>query len=260
MLGPWIWILVAVMVVLFITGLLLYLDMGKAVRRNRSASRRRAAGSRRTRSDGSSARHSSRSEKNENPEWEIIRQIRQSDPAFSPEDMKRYAKECFRFFCSSWKQMAGENADDTTDLRKCATTALFVSQKSAVAMNRSTGTSHVESFRNMISSRLTAYETDDEREYLTLMVHASYIVYGSDREELPAETTPGKHEDHHFWMKFQRFKGTRTAPDNALSQFQCPCCRAPLSADTGGVCPYCRSTVSDGHYYWLLESIRRVRS
>lgn len=252
--GTWIWILVGAVIVLFIAGLLLYLDLGKTGRNTRSSQGRRGRAVRRSGSD-----HSARPEKNNNPEWEVIRQIRQNDPAFSADDMKRYAKECFRIFCNSWKQMAGENADDTTELRKCATTALFVSQKSAVAMNRSTGVSHVESFRNMISSHLTAYESDEEKEYLTMMVHASYVVYESDREDVPAEATQGVQEDHHFWMKFQRFRGTQTAPDNALSLFQCPCCRAPLFSDTGGVCPFCRSPVSDGHFYWLLESIRRVR-
>lgn len=185
---------------------------------------------------------------------EILKAIKEYDPAFSSEKFLIWAKEAFITLQTAWSER------DFDKVRNFEKEELFNQHKRQLDEHISKGWINELSRININQAYLFKYVRDNDYEYLTVYFDARMgDCIKDEKTGNIIKGDPAKDYYLKYLYTFMRKTGVLTDPAKSnKSVTNCPNCGAPTTVTSSGQCEYCGSVITTGEFDWVLSDITGV--
>lgn len=186
-------------------------------------------------------------------EADIIKTITEQDSAFSAEEFKQFASECFVTLQTAW------TARDWSSIRPFESETLFNMHNRQLQEYINNKTINVMERVNVQSTRIISHAIQGDKEVVSIALRAvmrDYIVDETTRQVIEGDRLKDFHTNYR--LEFIRTNGVKTTSGKQLSTTNCPNCGAPTAITSSGRCEYCDSVITTGDYSWVLNELTTI--
>ena len=180
-----------------------------------------------------------------------MEEIRLSDPAFSPDELKQRISNLYVQMQNCWQ------ARDISPLRGNFTDAQFAQYNRQLQQYRDKGHIPVVERIAVLDVSLRGVKPDNVYDVIIVNLSTRITIYTlDDRTGKIVNGDRNKEKFMNYEWTLIRPKGAKTIPQRGDRAFNCPNCSAPLNINHSAQCPYCGSIVSRSDYDWVIAGIK----
>ena len=185
---------------------------------------------------------------------DIIKAVREVDPAFSADKFSAWAKEVFITLQMAWSERAWEK------VRSFEKEELYRQHELQIKEYIDKGRINIIERININNAYLFKYKRDMEHESLSIYMNVRMVDYIIDEKtKAVLKGSPDIDCFLSYILTFMRKKGIKTNIDTGNSVVSCPKCGAPTRITSAGQCEYCGFIVTTGKHDWVLADIEGVK-
>ena len=178
----------------------------------------------------------------------ILETISKHDKNFSKERFLSYSTSIFL------DTIKNNSNNDLKKLRMHEDRAMYNKEKEIISDHIAQHNRHIRSMVTIRSNSLSCYETDKDKEYLSVKIKARLLDYVINKEGNVIEGSNTDFVDNFYTLTFVRKCGVVTT-DHSLAIDNCPNCGAVVKANSTGVCVYCKTNLINGNVSWVLHEM-----
>lgn len=183
-------------------------------------------------------------------EESIEKMIQEEDAAFSSDEFKQQASECFVRLQNAWTTRTWN------DIRPFESNTLFNMHNSQLEEYIRDKKINVIDHLCVSSTKLVNYQVQGDKDILSVRLDAvmrDYVIDEQTKEVLEGD----KHKDikTSYYLEFIRSHGVLSKSGKNITTSNCPNCGAPTEITSSGKCPYCDTIITTGEYSWVLNEL-----